>query len=511
MTPRRRLLIIQIDGLSGSRFERALAEGRMPHVAAHCRRPAGWSRRIESAPSTPAFHSAILYGRQRLVHGYTWFDRERGIVCRFDCPDDVAAVEAQLAAGASRPPLLARKGTTSYLITFVGGAGRAFLTFATGLLPAPFWRKSHITLGLLRGAMRAPYELAAGLFDMAAFVAKHRTTLFEWNWLAMRLLHAVALEEIGTRSAVHDLTEGAGIVYANFIAYDEASHRRGPEHPVALAQLVRIDARIARLLAAGARFGYEVVLCSDHGQAAAVPFTRVEGRTLSSMVFEACAPGPIDARFRELTDRLDHYRLQSAQVRKFPGFGKAVDARARRLARRAARDLEKLGVPAGELAVVTGGSIAHIYVGRHPDGSSLEEIEARFPQLLPALTASPGIGLVVARRSQGGAVVLRGGERACLSDRPALAGLEPFQVVGTAALSRVIHAVIDVGTSGDLVVYGAFAGAGNVTFDPELGSHGGIHPDELEAFVVEPDGETLLADGAFDPVALNASLRRRYA
>src|SRR5262249_57631513 len=101
----------------------------------------------------------------------------------------------------------------------------------------------------------------------------------------------------------------------------------------------------------------------------------------------------------------------AAGVRKWgAAFGRAGAILASYQARRAARTIERRwGIPAGELAVVTGGSIAHIYVGRRTRGSTLEEIQARFPDLLPLLERSPGIGLLTIRKSARGPLVSYGG------------------------------------------------------------------------------------------------------
>ena len=47
---------------------------------------------------------------------------------------------------------------------------------------------------------------------------------------------------------------------------------------------------------------------------------------------------------------------------------------------------------------------------------------------------------------------------------------------------------------GDLVLYGAFAEAGDIAFDFEFGSHGGIGPDELDQFLLAPARIPLPAD-----------------
>src|SRR6266850_1528402 len=63
---RRRLVVVQIDGLSRTVFDRALAEGHMPFVAemlakgGHRLHPMS----VGMPTSTPAFHMAAMYGVQ---------------------------------------------------------------------------------------------------------------------------------------------------------------------------------------------------------------------------------------------------------------------------------------------------------------------------------------------------------------------------------------------------------------------------------------------------------------
>ncbi|MBI4511253.1 MAG: alkaline phosphatase family protein [Deltaproteobacteria bacterium] len=513
MPDRRRLLLVQIDGLSGRRLKAAMAAGILPSASELCKGPA---REIARAtvvpPSTPAFHSALLYGRQNVVHGYTWFDRQAGIIRRFDVPDDVAQVEAQLRQKSRRPPLLSVRGSVSYFLTFLGGTARALFTFATGILPSRWWRTRLLFTAAIRAVFVAPLELLSGLIDLARFARRERTLRFEWNWLLMRVLYASLWEELATISAIADLREGSPIVVLNFVAYDEAAHRRGPDDPVAMAQLERIDRHVARLVKAARQHGFDVVLMSDHGQAAAIPFSRIQGCSLAALVLTACAPRLPSEHASHLAGRLDFHLVRASRVRKWPSpIGPFLEKRARVRADRLADCLVRdFGVPARDVAVVTGGSITHVYLGRDPGGMPLEEIEARYPRLIPSLMASQGVGLVVSRRGAGGPTMFFRGARIPLSDRDSLACLPPCQETDPDLLRLVISRVVSSQSAGDLVVYGAFAQAGAVTFDEELGSHGGVHPDELDVFVIQPDGLPL-PGGALDPALLSAVLREVYA
>jgi hypothetical protein len=243
------------------------------------------------------------------------------------------------------------------------------------------------------------------------------------------------------------------------------------------------------------------------------PFVDVAGRSLAALVYRACAPGPVDERFDALVDRLEEARVDSARVLKWGRpYGVLSSARAAARARRAARQLDRRsGVRAGDLAVVTGGSIAHIYVGRKREGTTLEEIERRYPRLLPAVLAAGGVGVTVARRTARGPLVLWRGEAVPLDHEIGLRALRPFRSVGVGELSGILRQIVGTESAGDLVVFGAFARAGAVTFEPERGSHGGVHPDELDLFVIPPDGMTLPVGRALHPADLGTILRRRYA
>jgi hypothetical protein len=510
--PARKLLLIQIDGLSSARVRRAIAAGMMPAVAelsdgGRCLH----SRTSATPPSTPVFQSALIYGAQHIVHGYTWFDRERGRVCRMDVPEDIARVEGELAAGAGRSPLFQVAGAASYFMGFLGGAVRALFTIADGMRPARYFRTERLFGALVRSTVRMPFELARGIADLYRFWQRTGMSRFEWDWLAMRVLCSTYFEEVATALAAADLRRGTPMIYIDFLAYDEAAHRRGPDAPVCWEQLERIDRRVARLAAAAQANGYEVMVVSDHGQAQATPYACIAGRSLAADVYRACAAsdGDLDA----LADTLTEERVRAARIRKWGRpFGAVASALATVRARHAARRLERLHrVPAGAVAVVTGGSIAHLYVGRDPAGAPLEAIEARVPRLLPFLERSPAVGLIIVRSSSRGPLVCVAGQRVSLADGPSLAALPPFSDVGPELLAGILRRVIASRSAGDLVLYGAYAAAGSVSFDPELGSHGGIHPEELDLFIIPPAGAELPDGKSLDPADLGAILRTRYA
>ena len=511
-----KLLLIQLDGLSSARLRRAISDGTMPTVAALSdagRRVFG--RTSAAPPSTPVFQAALLYGKQRIVHGYTWFDRERGRVCRMDVPEDIARIEDQLQRGTTQSPLLKVLRGASYFVGFLGGAVRSAFTLANGMRPRYQYRTERILGALLRATAAVPTEATLGAADLLRFALQTHPgpARLELDWLSMRILCATYFEEVSTTFAAADIRRGVPLVFIDYVAYDEAAHRRGPDHPVCWEQLRRIDKRIDKLAGVAGEHGYEIMLVSDHGQAAALPYERVRGRSLPADVYRACAPGGVDGDFDAVATRLDEQRVEAARVLKWgKPFGSLAGAAASARARLAATELERRWqVPAGQIACVSGGSIAHVYVGRDPDGSPLEDIEARFPALLELLERSPAVGLLTIRRSERGPLVAYRGRRIPLTDEKALAELPPFAAIGPAVLAGLLAQVVAAATAGDLIAYGAFAEAGSISFDPELGSHGGVHPDELDLFVIPPAGAPGPSGKTLHAADLGVFLRSRYA
>jgi hypothetical protein len=291
----RRLLLVQIDGLSAARLERALATGKMPHLRAWLDAGRGRLRSISAATgsSTPVFTAGLLYGRHADVPGFGWYDRALGRTVRMDLPEDVLAIEHDLRRGG--PPLL--EGGSSYGTIWPGGTDDAFFNVALfQLLPSRTWQRTlDQTMGWRGGLSLAArilgrmlLELGIGLWDFQRWCRRVGTTRFEWRFLYMRLFVSVVMRDAGTELALADIRRGVPRVYIDYLGYDEYAHRRGPDSELALYNLRGIDRQIGRLQRAIARVPqhkYELWVLSDHGQTATIPFEWVCGRDLSAFVF----------------------------------------------------------------------------------------------------------------------------------------------------------------------------------------------------------------------------------
>ncbi len=129
----RRLLIIQIDGLSHAVLEQGLAAGRMRFVKKLLRQGYALEPMTVGLPtSTPAFQMAAMYGVHPDIPGFHYFDRERQTDIHFPRRGHAAHVEEKQTAG--RRGILS--GGSAYGCVFTGGADNSLFTFATLTRPS---------------------------------------------------------------------------------------------------------------------------------------------------------------------------------------------------------------------------------------------------------------------------------------------------------------------------------------------------------------------------------------
>lgn len=524
---RRRVLLLQIDGLSSRRLRQALARGDMPHLT---RRLDGGRMRLKrlsalTPPSTPVFQAGLMYGARGDVPGFGWYDRALGRAVRMDLPEDVAELERHIRAQApERRPLL--EEGVSYGTIWPGGAAHAFFNVVLWLhgegasarrVAQNLWDRVLSTgaggMIAARVAARMALELGVAAHDFVRWCRRIRSTRFEWRFLYMRLFVSVVLRDLATQGAIVDILRGVPRIYVDFLGYDEYAHRRGPDAEMALYNLSGIDHSIEKIIRATEampEYGYDVYVFSDHGQSATMPFERVVGRDLHAFVLEHAAltgvGRPIgNAEIRDLVTLRETelwvrtlWRPLRAPMALYLAW---LDHRL------SARVDDQARAPLDGIEVVTGGSIAHLYFGRR--GRSVDAIARRWPRLLEALVASPAIGLVCGRGAAGPVVFFRG-VRYDLQDRPAVERLEPFRRLGYDVLAEHLRQAVESGRSGDLVLYGAFAEVGDVAFDFEFGSHGGVGPDELDQFVIYPAHVDFPLSGAARAEDFYAFFHARY-
>jgi hypothetical protein len=486
---RRRLLIVQIDGLSQSVLAEALARGGVPFLA-RLLGPRGYRimpMSVGLPTSTPAFQMAAMYGVRPDIPGFHYHDRRHKTDVYFPRAGDAARVEQTQAAG--RRGIV--NGGGAYGCIFTGGAESNLLTFAmitrpsgAGLLRTV---SKAVVIGwvLLKGSVASAIELARAVLRVVADPLS--VSRGGWKWLAIKIGVSLWLRELFTLVVSHDLYAGVPAIYVNYFDYDVAAHAWGPRHPRALRALRRIDASIHRLWRVLRRVpahGYDLYVLSDHGQAACVPYRQVKnGPPIEQSLFDdffdrpgatqTVAPG---SRGRHLASGFKAFRtLRAAGLfqrftnyleRDFPWvLGETREVR------------ERAGI-----RVISAGPNAFVYFLESPEPLTLERIEARFPDLAARLSSAGGIGTVLVRSESGPLCFWRG-------RRYGLDELQAGPFAKRPDVDRVAEGIRDLmamPSAGDLVIYGIDAPQGNVSFVTEIGAHAGASVDEMSTFLIHP-------------------------
>jgi hypothetical protein len=483
----RRLLIVQIDGLSHVVLNRALATGRMPFLKRMLRHEYRLEAMTVGLPtSTPAFQMAAMYGVRPDIPGFHYYSRERQADVHFPRPGHAAWVEARQAAG--RRGIV--HGGSTYGCVFTGGAENNLFSFArlsrpsgTGVLTAvsPF-----VVLGWVctKNLLRTLLELGRAVARLATDPVRARRG---WQWLTIKIGLSVWVRGFFTLAVSRDLYAGVPAVYVNYLDYDVAAHAFGPRSRRALLSLRRVDRAIrqlARVLRRVPEYGYDLYVLADHGQAPCKPYLALSGgRGFERRVFEQFLRSPPAAT--------PEARPQSGLVSGIRGRRRETPALLQRFLNYLDEDFWRNRDPEAYeqdgVRVISAGPNAFLYVLDVAAPLDAESLEHRFPELAERLSQSPGVGFVLAR-ADARPLCFRRGERYRLSQS------EPGPFEGRADAALVVQGITDLMTmpsAGDLVVYGIDAPGGHVSFIAEVGAHAGPSPEEMHTFIVRPARVTL--------------------
>lgn len=484
----RRLLIVQIDGLSHVVLDRALATGHMPFLK---RLLQEHGYRLEPMAvglptSTPAFQMAAMYGVRPDIPGFHYYDRERRGDVHFPRAGHAAWVEVRQAAG--RRGIV--HGGSTYGCVFTGGASNNLFTFASltrpagrGLLAAlsPF-----VVLGwvCIKNLLRTLLELGRATARLVAHPAEARQG---WRWLTIKIGFSVWVRGFFTLAASRDLYAGVRAVYVNYLDYDVAAHAFGPESQRGLLSLRRVDRAIRqlwRVLRRVPEYRYDLYVLADHGQTPCKPYLALSGRRRFERWVFGQFPG-------SAPDAAPEARPQSGLVGGIRSRRRETSALLQRFLNYLDEDFWRNRDPEAYehdgVRVISAGPNAFLYVLGVAAPLDAEALEQRFPGLAGRLSQSPGVGFVLARADPG-PLCFRRGERYRLSES------EPGPFEGRADAALVVRGIADLmamPSAGDLVIYGIDAPEGHVSFIAEVGAHAGPSPEEMHTFIVRPAGVRL--------------------
>jgi hypothetical protein len=482
------LVLLKIDGLSYRQMQRALGAGRLPHL---CRLMATGTHR--TAPfysgvpsSTPAVQAELFYGLRGSVPGVSFYDRGAGRNFNLLYPGAAGEMARRLEARGAAPLL---RGGRSYSNIYAGGAEEA--RYCTEMMTLRSVRHLASSLKLFAVLALQPLKLlrllgfgfleaGLALTDFLRGLWDGRSLAKELKFIPTRVVVCILLRELIRIRVKRDLRQGVPIVHAAFLGYDEQAHRRGPASAFAHWTLRGIDAAVADIhrAARGSRKRrYRLVIYSDHGQEAVVPYAHFAGRSIQEAVGAAVQTTAAEA----------------VAVERERGAGGAPRRPSRGLLHRQVNANERAaagGGPApGRIRVNAMGPLGHVYFAAPPAACVKRRVAA-------ALVRDQQVPLVLF--TDGGAVAAvnrRGRYELPADDAQVLGADHPLAEPAATDLARCCRHPL----AGDLVLSGWTPVNQPLSFAVENGAHGGPGKEETRAFVLLPEELEVTPEASLRP------------
>lgn len=497
------VLFLEIDGLAHDVLLRALQDGSAPHLASWVRGGSHRLRRWETdwSSQTGACQAGLLHGSNEDMPAFRWWEKERGAAIVTNHPRDAEEIERRHSDG--RGLLHADGASRANILS--GDAPHSMLTMSTALrrrrpigrdyaayFARPYAAARTLVLSLADIARERRAARSQVRDDVRPRIHRSRTYVFARAW------GTVVQRDLQVATVIGDVLAGRPVVYTTFLAYDEVAHHSGIERHDALAVLRDLDRQIARIKIAceEAPRPYRLVVLSDHGQSQGETFRERYGQTLEELVREACDPESVVAAEAGDDDALSYLSAGLTEVAR----DDTVAARAVRAATRDRRADGAVALDPGarreverthdgelpELSVMASGCLGLVSFSRQPGRLSRERIEALYPRLIPALRDHPGIGFVLVRSEQEGALAL-GARGTHYLGTGRVEGEDPLAPFGPNAADH-LRRTDGFPHCADLMLNSTYwSEFGEVAaFEELVGSHGGMGGTQSFPFVLHP-------------------------
>ena len=386
------IVYLEIDGLALPVLRRAMRDGNAPNMARWARdthRLAEWETDLSS--QTGASQAGILLGSNEDISAFRWVEKETATLMTCSAPPDCAEIERRRATGigllvdggASRGNLLSGEADDVILTVSRIEAEkksnpgyRAF--FANG---------DNATRTLVLFGWEVVLEWTAALRAIRRDVQPrgHRGGIYP----LMRGALCVFVRDLIVSGVLTDIMRGRPAIYATFSSYDEVAHHSGLERADTLEALRKLDDKFGHIEMA-LRYAprpYEIVVLSDHGQTQGATFKQRNGYGLDELVERSIARGDVAS--------IEGGDEQSSMV------GNAFSEATGKDQKRAKNDVSDRDV-----VVLGSGNLGLIYLMEERRRLTMEEIDERHPELVPALRNHPHVGWLLVRSSEHGAVAL---------------------------------------------------------------------------------------------------------
>jgi uncharacterized membrane protein YvlD (DUF360 family) len=497
------LFFIEIDGLAHDVLVRAMRDGNAPNMARWVRSGSHGLVRWETdwSSQTGACQAGLLHGDNYDMPAFRWWEKDRGAPIVTNHPRDALELERRHSNGRG---LLFEDGASRANI-LSGDAPHSLLTMSTvtrrdrpGRIGQDYFAYFANPYNTLRTFALVIVEVVNEMWSAAQQRRRDVQPRIKRGFVysLMRAWATIVQRDLQVAAVISDMYAGLPVAYTTFLAYDEVAHHSGIERPDTLATLRHVDRQIGRIVAAAERAlrPYRFVVLSDHGQSQGATFADRYGISLEELVQQAsqAAPAQTVAHGSHPDEALGFLGASLTEAA-------AGDSAMSRTVRRASRGHTSdgavvLGGDDGaaaadglpEVSVMASGCLGLISFPREPGRLTLERIAALHPELVPSLVEHPGIGFVLVRSSNHGALAI-GAHGVNHLDEGRVEGEDPLAPFGPNA-ARHVKRTDEFPHCPDLMINSTYWEDTDevAAFEELVGSHGGMGGTQSYPFLLHP-------------------------
>jgi uncharacterized membrane protein YvlD (DUF360 family) len=498
------VVIIQIDGLAHPILAARMRAGSVNTLASWVRNGTHKLERWEAIlPSmTSASQAGILHGNNDEIPAFRWYERDRQHLMASSNPADATLIVSRISNGegllsnngASITNLVTGDATRSYLTTASIKAEGGGIGESTAFLPFFFSPSGYLrSFTMFAGEFIKELTQARRTRRSGVQPQMHRGM----KYAGMRAASNVILRDVNVALIIEEMYRGTNVIYADFTDYDELAHHCGPERVESFEALDGVDKAIGTLVhaAENAPRPYKFIVLSDHGQSLGATFKQRYGKSLGEYIRELMGGRATVVQTESRAEGSMFVNAFLSEITKSRGVGPSV-------ARAALGNRTKDGVvnldaeedaaaaaPLADesaIAVVGSGNLGLVWFTGNDHRLTVEELEELHPGLIAQVAAHPGVGLLMVRSKDRGAVVF-GPKGTRYLDEDRVDGEDPTAIFGP-------HTVMSLKREDamkhapDLLLLSQYnPELGEVAaFEELIGSHGGLGGPQTEPFILHP-------------------------
>ncbi len=470
----RGIVLIQIDGLSYTQFQKALDNRQLPFLKKQIQMGChGVKPMYSGVPSTtPAFQGELFYGVKSCVPAFEFIVRDENQRHISFYPQSANYLAQRLEKKGT--PLLSRGH--AYSTIFTGGAKEARYCSQNMGLESIARSVNPLKLALLilmhagkflRILTVTLIEIILAVTDFFRGIAAGRKFVKELVFIPARIVICVILRELIRFRVKMDVTRGVPIICATFLGYDEQAHRRGPGSRFAHWSLKGIDDAIKDIYRTANRSRnreYQLIIYSDHGQEAVTWYGTCFGLGVKDAI-------------RHAYDHQRDTKKKSHEVSDNALAGLYKKSRAFFLNQRFPEKLlGEISVSLDKLQITTMGPLGHVYIPSMPAPEKIRAFAGNLVRTVHIpLVLFQERGKIIAMNAHGSFDLEREFEAILGKDHPF-----------ADQVARDLAHVCRHRDAGDIVISGWDPNGPQLSFNIESGAHGGPGREETRGVVMLP-------------------------